>query len=393
MPANPDWLVDALSVSKPDAVTAICRLSNELDINIVNAEKVFADVVRELNAQFYPPLSKMELTVTEQCNLACTYCFEEGMKSPKLMSRETARKAIDLLFDYAAPETELTITFFGGEPMLNLPLIEWSVDYLKTHPKYQNRPLNLQMTSNGTLIDEVTAPRLAELGVRVLISIDGLKETNDHHRVYRSGRGSFDDIAQGIKALKPHQPWVGVKITVMPDDANKIFENVMGLREIGINQFIIGHATGVTWSDENRQYFLEQMTALKEWYERENPSEFRISDFEETDTAMGYFGCSAARSTIAISVDGQVSPCSKILGIDSNTPLALLGSVNYGLYRLATRRNLLSCSKLENACTKAGIAQTYKGGCFASNMTDAGDLFLPSMTDYDFSILWQKVTG
>jgi len=387
----PDWLAEVLASSSPDIKAAIGRLADEYGCAKSEARKLFYDVTLSLNKRFFPPLSKMELTVTEQCNLACTYCFETGMKSPKRMGASTAKKAVDLLFDHAKDGADLFITFFGGEPLLNMPVVEETVAYSNKRGNKTGHRLNFQMTSNGTLIDDSLAKHLSGLGIRVLVSLDGMGPTNDENRRYKSGKGSFDEIAKGIQALKPHQPWIGVKMTVTPSNALELFENVMGLRDLGINQFIIGHATGMNWSIDKQDVFERQLSQLKTWYLKSKPENFRIAEFDEPDEKQGFFGCSAARSTIAVSVDGAVSPCSKILGIESERLIAKLGSVDEGLYCLANRRDVLSCAQLAEFCREIGIADTYRGGCVASNYTDTGDLFSPSMADYEISQVWARV--
>jgi uncharacterized protein len=74
-------------------------------------------------ARRLPKMSYMELILTDQCNLRCSYCFEKD-KNPHNMSDETALAAVDFLMEESGPMKRVTILFFGGEPLLRFDLIK-----------------------------------------------------------------------------------------------------------------------------------------------------------------------------------------------------------------------------------------------------------------------------
>ena len=82
------------------------------------------------------PLQALVLNVTNQCNLACTYCYEFGADKistqtgkPKYMTPETARAAVDFLLDSAKGREAVHVTFFGGETLMNFRLLQDVVGY------------------------------------------------------------------------------------------------------------------------------------------------------------------------------------------------------------------------------------------------------------------------
>ena len=82
------------------------------------------------------PLQRMVLNVTNQCNLSCGYCYEYSedkitltKDKPKYMSDPVAQAAIDMLFRESAGRPKLHVTFFGGESLLNFPLMKSAVAY------------------------------------------------------------------------------------------------------------------------------------------------------------------------------------------------------------------------------------------------------------------------
>ncbi|MGQ9462849.1 MAG: radical SAM protein [Candidatus Fervidibacter sp.] len=62
--------------------------------------------------------------LTEACNLRCDYCFVATKKGYKRMSRDVAKRAVDFLMKESREEREVTITFFGGEPLPAIPLMK-----------------------------------------------------------------------------------------------------------------------------------------------------------------------------------------------------------------------------------------------------------------------------
>ena len=84
------------------------------------------------------PLTTMVLNVTNQCNLSCEYCYEYGEdkivdtengKQPKFMSDETARASVEFMLKESGTNKVAHITFFGGETLMNFPLLKQIVDY------------------------------------------------------------------------------------------------------------------------------------------------------------------------------------------------------------------------------------------------------------------------
>ncbi|MBR3037679.1 MAG: radical SAM protein, partial [Clostridia bacterium] len=122
------------------------------------------------------------LHLTENCNLACRYCYETHRHVN--MREETARKAVDLAFSYG--HKTVGFSLFGGEPMLMRPLIESIADYAKARAAREGVAVRYKMTTNGTLLDEPFLRFANAHGIRIALSHDGLLQ--DAQRVTRDGR-------------------------------------------------------------------------------------------------------------------------------------------------------------------------------------------------------------
>jgi uncharacterized protein len=113
----------------------------------------------------------------------------------------------------------------------------------------------------------------------------------------------------------------------------------------------------------------------------------RIAEFDEAAGEESFFGCQAGRNSISVAINGEISPCSKILALNNKEILSKLGDVQYGLTHLHNRFDIVSCAKVRSACEAKGIAEDYQGGCFVENFDDNRDLFAPSLQGYQMSKL------
>ena len=114
------------------------------------------------------PLTTMVLNVTNQCNLSCTYCYEYGEdkivdtengRQPKFMTEETARQSVDFLLKESGKVAH--ITFFGGETLLNFPVLRKTIAYARRRAAEEGKDVDFSMTTNATLLkpDIIEFPR------------------------------------------------------------------------------------------------------------------------------------------------------------------------------------------------------------------------------------------
>lgn len=384
---NNDFVEEMHSIllsDAPDPTLLRNLVKNNLNLSADDARSIIYEITKNLNAMFFPPVTKLEIIHTEACNLACTYCFEKSMRGRRKIKSDIARKAVDLLFDYSLAEPVVNILHFGGEPTLHFPSVQRVTEYAEEKAKTSGKSVEFHMTSNGVLINEEMARYFSRHKIMVLLSIDGLEEEHNRFRVDAKGRGTYSKVMKSMHILKKTQQWVGVKMTVMPENAAAFFDNVSALYDLGVNQFLISPATGVRWGEEDMESFARQYGRLYRWYSEKPRNDLRIAEFDEIDKFSCFYGCHAGRNNIAVSVNGDITSCSKIMAINNKKPLDILGNVYYGLTHLKNRFELVNCPRLRSACKSMGISGDYQGGCFAVNYEENGDLFSPSLQHYEF---------
>lgn len=155
--------------------------------------------------------SRLVLIVTEDCNMRCKYCVfsdhYEGIKSysEKAMSFDVACRAIEIFMKLHAERLKYglrhkpTITFYGGEPLLNYRLIKRIIKYCNN----KNYDVLFLITTNGLLLNNnKIVETLVDNDVFVTISLDGDKEETDRKRVVLNGAGSYNAVMSGIENYK-----------------------------------------------------------------------------------------------------------------------------------------------------------------------------------------------
>ena len=157
------------------------------------------------------PLSTLELCLTHGCNLGCRYCYgrHDGPNGDPLygsscthMSEAVAFKAIDLFWEGTGGLKELNLTYFGGEPFINLPLMRTVAAYCRKKEQDTGKKIALSVVTNGTLLDEEAVRFVRENCVSVQISIDGPPAVQNHNRPFRDGAGSYEAVIAGMRRLR-----------------------------------------------------------------------------------------------------------------------------------------------------------------------------------------------
>jgi uncharacterized protein len=154
--------------------------------------------------------SELNVTVltTLQCNFACDYCFQgdhgDYNKFADKMSLETAGRVGDWIeteLDRVCPE-KLLLTFFGGEPLLNVPVMYAIAERMWEATQARNVPMFVNIITNGLLLTPDIVDRMVPLGLNgIKITLDGDRDTHNRMRPLRGGQGTFDRIIENIRRV------------------------------------------------------------------------------------------------------------------------------------------------------------------------------------------------
>ncbi|UTM59672.1 4Fe-4S cluster-binding domain-containing protein [Photobacterium sp. CCB-ST2H9] len=218
----------------------------------------------EVTTQIFDKI-QIIVKVSERCNLNCSYCYyfngsdQSYRQRPAIFKKDVVEKLISDLSNMMMSGVKinnLDIVFHGGEPLL------LKRKYLKEilenfRSKFENKTnLTFGVQTNGTLVDQSFIDLVNEYSIGVGVSIDGNKFIHDKFRVYKSGRGSFDDVVRGIKMLQEgidlkKAPAVGViSVVSNKEDLLSTYSYLVDEMDIERISFLYPDATHDEWTSD-----------------------------------------------------------------------------------------------------------------------------------------------
>lgn len=345
------------------------------------------------------PLSTMVLNVTNQCNLSCTYCYEYGEdkivdtangRQPKFMSEETARESVEFMFRQAGANPMVHLTFFGGETLMNLPVLKATIAYARRRASELGKDVDFSLTTNATLLKPDVIEFLAEERVGVTISIDGPKEMQDRFRVFHNGAGSYDVVLPKIKALleRHRSRPIGARVTLTSDtlDIMRIFRHLteeVGFWEVGFapvttapgRQYAIGEQGFDRMLGQFRQLAFEFRDAAVE-NRHHGFSNIKDTIEEIHKGASKAFPCGAGFGLMGVSTAGDVALCHRFAGSETHR----LGTVRDGIDVDAQRRFLDAHHVAHKTdCQICWARPLCAGGCYHEAHVRYGDTARPNL--------------
>ena len=328
------------------------------------------------------PLTTMVLNVTNQCNLACTYCYEYGEdkivdtehgKQSKFMSEATARDSVEFLLKESGRVAHLT--FFGGETLLNFPVLRSTIAYARQRAAEVGKDIDFSLTTNATLLRPEIIEFLAENRVGVTISIDGPRDLQDKFRVFHNGAGSYDVVAPKIKELlhRHRTRPIGARVTLTSDtlDITRIYRHLteeIGFWEVGFapvtttpnQKYAIGERGFDRMLDQFRglaQEFLENVVVNR----HHGFSNVKDTIEEIHKGVSKAYPCGAGLGLLGVSTDGDVALCHRFAGSDAHK----LGSVREGIDRAAQDTFLQQHHIADKTdCSRCWARPLCSGGCY-----------------------------
>ncbi len=247
---------------------------------------------QDLIARLYPELTKhnssddqshgaervltrtVTLQVTDKCNLACSYCYQIN-KGVRRMSLETAKKFIDLLLtgekgfsNYVDPSFSpaIVLEFIGGEPFLEIELIDKVCDYFVDkaielrHPWAKN--FRFSICSNGVLYRDPKVQKFLNKWKNKLsfsITIDGDKELHDTCRVFPDGSPSYDIAIEGAKDWMAKGNYMGSKITIAPQNLHCFSRALKHMISLGYDEINCNCVYEDVWKPEHGKQLYDQL--------------------------------------------------------------------------------------------------------------------------------------
>lgn len=329
-----------------------------------------------LNRYFYEGNNKftrnITFQITDDCNLCCSYCYQHN-KGHHKMPFEVAKKLIDEILtndksinSYVKSENAIGIVleFIGGEPFLEVDLIDKIIDYfiekcIILHHPWIDR-FRVSICSNGVLY---FTPKVQEFikkhqtHLSFTISIDGNKTLHDACRVFPDGTGSYD---LAIKAAKHYRKYydaiLSSKMTLSPDNINFVFPALVNLWENDYNFIYCNCIYEKGWTIEHAKilyYELKKVAnyLLNNHLERIKGTSILNLDLSQQKNISDKNFCGGDGNMLAVDYKGDLYPCLRYMesSIGQNQSPYIIGNVNDGIGYNQQTKDMI-----------AGLDVTYK---------------------------------
>lgn len=370
---------------------------------------------QDLLARLYPELhvpdpddpDKLRLAhtvsfqVTDACNLACTYCYQIN-KGKRRMRLDDAKKLVDALLTgderfggYVGVENSpgIIIDFIGGEPFMEIELIEQICDYFVKRVVELRHPwatrFRFSFSTNGTLyFDEKVQRFLRKHGAftSLGVTVDGNRELHDACRVFPDGSGSYDvAVAAALDWAARGNP-IESKITIAPENLPYMHDAIVNLVTLGYDEINANCVFEDVWSDDDAREFYRLLKGLADYWNDNDMvdthylSLFQEESFHPMDESDNRNWCGGTGDMLAMDPDGYLYPCIRYMesSLGCEVEPMVIGHVDTGIAKCASHERCLKCfegitrrSQSTDECFHCPIAQGC-GWCSAYNYQATG---------------------
>ncbi len=335
------------------------------------------------------------LELTKGCNLRCGYCYyaqREAAYAPSVtMSPETAARSVDLLIEQSRPGETLHRHCSGGGPLLNLPILEYALEYASKRAQETGRRFTFELTTNGTRFSEAAITLVNRYELQVGVSFDGPPELQDVARPLAGGGSSTALALPGLRQFMSsrqgtpleEKTHASVVLTRRSLDLCGIQSYLEGL---GFRRIIFSPATdlkgvseGLTPNDLPAIFAAYDRLAVEHEARRargEVPPDTWFGELFEAlvSGAKKDAFCGGGRDYLGVAADGQVYLCYRFYEDKTQH----MGSVHSGLETGVTERLLADPIDERTACGRCWARHFCGGGCHHDNLLATGGLGDPN---------------
>ncbi len=320
----------------------------------------------------------LSLTVvpTVMCNLRCPYCFE--VTKPKgMMNDGTINKLIEFIKANAVAK-KYSITWFGGEPLLGINVIEKILTTLENERDLER--VGHSIVTNGTLLNKKARELFNRFKLgHIQITLDGLCETHNSKRFFESGKGSFDLILKNVEKFLEANPDTRIDFRVNVDNTNKgEYIEVHSMLHERFKGYSISVYPGILRANKGceNETFLTSAEHLEFskmlWKDK-------VQDFYPAHCSKGC--CATSLSSYVIGPSGELYPCWEHVG-NMEKCMGYIDGKGGPATRLYARYKLHGHCFDDDKCLACGLLPVCSGGCpdkRVANMFESGDYNLCSI--------------
>lgn len=332
--------------------------------------------IKEQDAGWQSGMDKnITFIVTKDCQLACKYCYLVGKNTKERMPWEIAKQAVDYILEREDEFREESVVwdFIGGEPFLEIDLIDRICDYIKMEMFRRNHhwfnSYRFSFSTNGINYHEEKVQNFIKKNKEHLsigITIDGTEMKHDLNRVYKiTNRGSYKDVARNIPLWLEQFPNAGTKVTISSADIPYIKESVLHLYSLGIHEVNINCVFEPVWKQGDESFFEEQLIQLADviidrgYYQDYTCSFFTEHIGKPMDCVLDNQNWCGAGMMLAVDAAGNFYPCTRFAQYSLRSKKAwIIGNIHDGIDKNKLRPFLTldRCTQSTKECIDCEVA-------------------------------------
>lgn len=313
--------------------------------------------------------------VTKDCQLACKYCYLVGKNSNEKMTWEIGKQTIDYILNEFSQSKGIILDFIGGEPFLEIELIDRICDYFKVEAYKRDlacfNNYRFNVSTNGI---NYNSPKVQEFicknkkHISIGITIDGTKRKHDLNRIWKGTnkeRGSYDDVVKNIPLWLEQIPNAETKVTISSADIPYIKESVLHLYSLGIHEVNINCVFEDVWKEGDDILFEEQLIELADaiidggYYKDYVCSFFTEHIGKPMNMQLENQNWCGAGKMLAVDAEGNFYPCMRFAKYSLRSKDALIiGNVHDGIDKNKLRPFLTldRCTQSKQECIDCEVA-------------------------------------
>ncbi|WP_294546004.1 radical SAM peptide maturase, CXXX-repeat target family [uncultured Bacteroides sp.] len=332
--------------------------------------------IKEQDAGWQSGMDKnITFIVTKDCQLACKYCYLVGKNTKERMPWEIAKQAVDYILEREDEFREESVVwdFIGGEPFLEIDLIDRICDYIKMEMFRRNHhwfnSYRFSFSTNGINYHEAKVQDFIKKNrehLSIGITIDGTEMKHDLNRVYKiTDRGSYKDVSRNIPLWLEQFPNAGTKVTISSADIPYIKESVLHLYSIGIHEVNINCVFEPVWKQGDEALFEEQLIQLADviidrgYYQDYTCSFFTEHIGKPMDCVLDNQNWCGAGMMLAVDAAGNFYPCTRFAQYSLRSKKAwIIGNIHDGIDKNKLRPFLTldRCTQSAKECIDCEVA-------------------------------------
>lgn len=304
--------------------------------------------------------------VTDACNLCCKYCYQINKKTRK-MKLEDAKLFVDKLLsgedgfsDYVDPEKSpaIVLEFIGGEPFLEIDLIDQIVEYFKLRTIELNHPWQnkycISICSNGVLYRDPKVQQFLQRNkdnISFSVTLDGNKELHDACRVFPDGSGSYDLAEDAAMDWMSRGYYMGSKITISQENLPYLYDALTSILSLGYIEINANCVYENFWTVKDASLLYDQMIKFADLllsdpkYKGVDCSLFNsiIGKPKPEDDLQNW--CGGTGSMLSMDPDGYLYPCIRYMesSLGTDQPPLRIGHVRTGIAQCKEEKNCIDC--------------------------------------------------